>query len=69
MAFRYRLYLEDGEDIGRFETMAPAWRIGDELYDDANNRFRVTAAIPADDFCSDDYNGLLIVTPLALAEP
>lgn len=69
MAFRYRLYLENGEDIGRFETMAPTWRIGDELYDDDHNRFRVTASIPADDFGSDDYNGLLVVTPLELADP
>ena len=69
MAFRYRLYLEDGEDIGTFETMAPAWRIGDELYDDDHNRFRVTATIPADDFGSQDFHGLLAVTPLELAAP
>ncbi len=69
MAFRYRLYLEDGEEIGTFETLAPTWRIGDELYNDDHNRFRVTATIPADDFGSEDFNGLLVVAPLALAEP
>jgi hypothetical protein len=31
MAFTYRLYLSNGEDVGTFATAAPDWRIGDEF--------------------------------------
>jgi hypothetical protein len=32
-AFRFRLCLEDGSDIGPFETVVADWATGDELYD------------------------------------
>lgn len=31
MAYKYRLYLENGEDIGDFETGTLAWGVGDDL--------------------------------------
>ena len=48
MAFRYRLYLENGEDIGEFATAAPDWHVGDEFRAAGNRRLRMTAVVPTE---------------------
>jgi hypothetical protein len=66
---KYRLYTEDGEDMGDFETVEPTWHIGDQLFNRDRVRFEVVEVVSEDDFDSDVYHGLLIVTPIEVGEP
>ena len=68
MAFTYRLYLENGEDVGTFATAAPDWNVGDEFRTGDGNRFRIENIVPERDLPVDDFHGLFVVTPLELAE-
>ena len=39
--FNFRLYLENGEDIGNFATAVPDWSVGDEFFNRDHNEFRI----------------------------
>ncbi|HZV27153.1 MAG TPA: hypothetical protein VFG00_12785 [Acidothermaceae bacterium] len=67
--FRYRLYLENGEDVGTFHTAAPDWSVGDEFRTGDGNRFAILNLVTDDDFSSDDFAGMFVVTPIELAIP
>jgi hypothetical protein len=69
MAFRYRLYLESGDDVGTFTTAVPDWRVGDELLTGDRNRFRILNIVTDENVPGDDFHGLFVVTPLKPAEP
>lgn len=44
--FTYRLYLENGEDIGNFATAVPTWSTGDEFFNRDHNLFRIVNIVP-----------------------
>lgn len=62
--FRYRLYLENGEGIGKFTTAAPVGSIGDAFYDGSHTRFRITNIVNGFDLGSGEYAGMFVVTPV-----
>ena len=62
--FTYRLYLENGEDIGNFATAVPTWSIGDEFFDRDHNLFRIVNIVPELD--DGEFQGMFVVT---LVEP
>ena len=39
--FNFRLYLENGEDIGTFATAVPDWSVGMEFFDSDHSEFRI----------------------------
>jgi hypothetical protein len=72
MAFRFRLYLEDGNDVGDFVTAVPNWKPGDELYDDSHTRYAVVDVVDLTDVVdaseeSEHLLGALVVTPARAA--
>jgi hypothetical protein len=67
--FKFRLYLENGEDVGKFETAVPDWRIGDDFRNGDGNRFEIVNIVPLDGDDAGGFYGLWTVTPLELAEP
>lgn len=67
--FRFRLYLENGEDIGHFTTGVLVWKVGDEFYNGDHTRFRITNMLAEDVLPGDEYSGVFVVTPVELAEP
>lgn len=67
--FTYRLYLENGEDIGSFATAVPDWSVGDEFFSGDHTRFRILNILPGEDLGSVEFSGAFVVTQAALAEP
>jgi hypothetical protein len=57
----YRLYLEDGSDVGTFTTVAWDWKTGDEFWDGQHRRWRVVSVAPA---VVEIYRGTLGVEPV-----
>lgn len=49
MAFRFRLFLDDGTDLDDYVTAVPNWDVGDVLYDGGRPSYRITAVIPLND--------------------
>ena len=64
--FKFRLYLEDGNDIGSFETAVPDWSVGMEFFDRDHTEFRILNIVT--DLEGDEFNGAFVVTPTALCE-
>jgi hypothetical protein len=46
VAFKYRLYTEDGEDIGTAEFATSAWQIGDAFCNLDGHRFDIVNIVP-----------------------
>lgn len=67
--FKFRLYFENGEDIGEFATSVPNWKPEDEFFNGDHHRFRVVNFVEPFEFESEEFAGILVVTPLELAEP
>ena len=67
VAFRYRLYLENGEDIGEFATAVSAWAIGDEFISGDRNKFRIVNIVACESLGATALHGLFVVTPVDLA--
>ena len=65
--FKFRLYLENGEDIGSFATAVPDWSVGDEFFNSDHNEFRILDI--ATDLGDGGFTGAFMVTPVELAEP
>ena len=63
---RYRLYLEDGDDIGTFATAVPDCDIGMELItsDQSPEILDIVSAVGDGEFA-----GAFVVVPVELAEP
>ena len=69
MAFKFRLYLEDGQDVGDLVTSAPNWKPGDQLYDSAHTRYAVVDVVDLTDMVdaseeTESFLGALVVTPV-----
>jgi hypothetical protein len=67
--FTFRLYLEDGNDIGTFETAVPDWSVGMEFFNRDHNEFRILDIVHSEALGGDEFSGAFIVTPVELAEP
>ena len=68
--FKFRLYLENGEDVGIFTTAAPNWRVGEEFVGPENVRFRILDYVDPEDLGDDSpFTGVWTVTPVELPEP
>ena len=67
MAFKYRLYLPNGEDIGTFTTAVPDWDVGMDFRAGDGNTYRIVNLVPELDVEGSDYHGLFVVTPIELA--
>lgn len=74
MAFRFRVYLPNGEKIGDHVTPQSTWRPGDHLFDDQLTRFEIVDVVDLTDMVdpndgTEPVVGALVVKPLELAEP
>jgi hypothetical protein len=49
MSFRFRMYLEDGEDIGDYTASVPNWLPGDTVYVEGWPKYRIRSVIPMND--------------------
>lgn len=58
--FTYRLYLENGEDMGTFATADPDWSVGDEFFNADHARLRDIDIAAGDGF--GDFDGCFVVT-------
>jgi hypothetical protein len=47
--FRFRLYSDEMDEIGEFETVVPNWSRGDEFTTGDGRRFRILGIVPVDD--------------------
>ena len=56
MAFKFRLYLASGEDVGTFATAAPDWKVGDD-FRDGYARYRITDIVVDEDLHGDEFHG------------
>ncbi len=64
--FRFRLYLENGNEIGAFVSAVRDWHVGDEFLDQDRARFRILEMVDGDD---SEFTGTWTVAPLELPEP
>jgi hypothetical protein len=60
----FRLYLENGDDIGDFATAVPDWSVGDEFFNSQHNVFRILSIATHEAFSSGGFSGALIVAPV-----
>ena len=60
MAYKFRLNLENGLDIG---DLTLAWGIGDEFWNRDHHQFRVTDLVAGEDLDRDQYCGAGVVAP------
>jgi hypothetical protein len=67
--FNFRLYLENGEDIGSFATAVPDWSLGDEFFNSQHDVFRILSIATHEAFNSGGFSGAFVVVPVELAEP
>lgn len=65
--FTYRLYLEDGNDIGTFATAVPDWSVGMTLINGDHVICRIVNIIP--ELGDGRFAGAFVVRPVELAEP
>lgn len=56
----YRLYLEDGSDVGTFTTNAWDWKEGDRFFDGQHREWRLLRMAPAE---GAEFRGLFVVEP------
>jgi hypothetical protein len=69
MAFKFRLYLASGEDVGDLVTGMPNWKPGDTFYDGSHTRFEVVDVVDLTDVVdaseeTESFLGALVVTPV-----
>jgi hypothetical protein len=69
MAFKFRLYLQDGSEAGDYVTAVPNWKPGDQLYDNSHTRFRVVDVVDLTDVVdpseeTESFLGALVVSPV-----
>jgi hypothetical protein len=54
--YKYRLYTQDGDEVGVYETLAWNWTVGDVLeLHSGRGRWRIVSIVGLDD--SDDSSG------------
>jgi hypothetical protein len=66
LPFKFRLYLEDGEDVGVLTTAVPGpWDLGEEFEDGQRRRWRIVDAIDEESLeqVEGDFAGVWIVEP------
>jgi hypothetical protein len=56
----YRLFLEDGSDVGTFTTIAWEWKIGDVFFDGTHREWRIVDIAPIDGI---KFRGMFVVEP------
>ena len=66
--FRFRLYVESGDDLGTFTPAVPDWHIGQELFDRTRTRYRIENIVWNEDLPGDDFHAVRR-DALKLAEP
>ena len=64
--FTYRLYLEDGNDIGTITTAVPDWDIGMEFINGDHVTFEIVNVVP--ELGEGEFAGAFVVAPTKLAE-
>jgi hypothetical protein len=47
--FRFRLYSDDWDELGEFETVVPNWSTGDEFTTGDGRRFRIVGIVGVPD--------------------
>jgi hypothetical protein len=47
--FRFRLFADDWDELGEFETVVPNWSKGDEFLIGDGSRFRIIGIVPVPD--------------------
>jgi hypothetical protein len=47
--FRFRLYSDDMDELGEFETVVPNWSTGDEFMTGDGRRLRIVGIVPVPD--------------------
>lgn len=65
--FTYRLYLENGEDIGTFTTAVLDWDVGMEFV--SSDHVTSKSLDIVRELGGGEFGGAFIVTPVELAEP
>jgi hypothetical protein len=53
VAFRFRLFLEDGSDVREFESAVPDWRPGDVIPGGRSVSYSVVRVVDQDPDCGD----------------
>jgi hypothetical protein len=48
-SFRFRLYSDDWNELGEYETIVPNWSHGDEVTTGDGRRFSIAGIVPVDD--------------------
>lgn len=66
--FTFRLYVENGEDVGSFTTAVPNWDLGMTFQTGQGVKYRIANIVPELGEKS-EFDGVFVVTPLELAEP
>lgn len=61
----YRLFLEDGRDVGTFTTAAWDWSEGHTFFDGEHREWRTLGVAPA---AGADFKGLFTVEPVGEGE-
>jgi hypothetical protein len=61
--FRFRLYSDDWDELGEFETIVPNWSVGDEFTSGDGRRFRIVGIVGVPDDVG-IYNSLWKVEPV-----
>ena len=74
MAFKFRLYLANGDEIGDYVTGVSNWRPGDPGYVEGETRFEVVDVVDLTDVVdaseeTESFIGALVVAPVELQEP
>ncbi|HEX7311385.1 MAG TPA: hypothetical protein VF232_09410 [Gaiellaceae bacterium] len=62
IGFRFRLYSDDWDELGEFETVVPNWFKGDEFATGDGRRFRIVGIVGVPDDVG-IYNALWRVEP------
>ena len=65
---RYRLYLQNGEDIGSVAFGVTDWKVGD-TFKTAGVRYEILDMLEVPEAMGSEYVGLWTVTPFELAGP
>jgi hypothetical protein len=61
--FHFRLYSDDMDELGEFETVVPNWSAGDEFTMGDGRRFRIIGIVPVDNAVG-VFNALWKVEPV-----
>jgi hypothetical protein len=64
MAFTFRMFTADGDDLPDYVAMRPDWNPGDTLYVNGKPTYRIRAIVPMHDLDNEVYAGIWEVEPV-----